>query len=272
MNAASGVDETLVKRVQADVTDAVSYVHVVWDGPWSDVVAVHVAPDGAAVAAEAAGLAVGAGQVDQVAAVAVVPTGMAGDAAARAGTDSAAGQSRLIVNAEVYGRLSDVGGQVVARHEVTHLASASATPPDLPVWLVEGFADAVARTSLADDPATAAVELAAEVKAGRVPAAPPEDDAFAGADGRLAQTYQQAWLACRLVAERAGLAGLVRLYREAGAGTAAAPAPASARTVTGSGESADPTDRLDAALVDVTGLGLAAFTAAWHDYLVDTLA
>jgi hypothetical protein len=129
------------------------------------------------------------------------------------------------------------------------------------VWLVEGFADAVARVGLADRPAPAAVELAAEVEAGRVPAGLPADEAFAGADGRLAQTYQQAWLACRLVVERAGIDGLVQLYRAAGTGTAGSPSP-----------SASAAARLDVALRDVVDLDLTAFTAVWRGYLVDVLA
>jgi hypothetical protein len=290
VSAAPGVEAALVERVRTDVGDAVRHVRTVWDGPWSSDVDVYVVPDGTAVADAADGLRVGAEQLDGVAAVAVVPTAALPrgpsppsdevlpsnqvppsheeSSEPGPGEPSEPPRGRLVVNADIYRQLSDVGRVVVTRHEVTHLASASATPPDLPVWLVEGFADAVARTGLSGDARAAAPELTSEVTAGRVPSELPADEAFAGTGGRLAQTYQQAWLACQLVVDRVGIVGLVRLYREAGTG----PTSDSASSASVSGQGAGAAARLEAALVDVLGLDQAAFTATWRAYLVRTLS
>ena len=101
--------------------------------------------------------------------------------------------------------------------------------------------------------AVAAAELRRDVLAGDVPAALPADSAFAaGAPGR-AQAYEQAWLACRLLAARAGVVGLARFYRAVG--TAVAPAAQAVAT----------------ALHAAVGLSLAAFTAQWRAYLIREL-
>ena len=52
---------------------------------------------------------------------------------------------------------------------------------------------------------------AAEVRDGRLPAALPADEDFDGSNPRLAQAYQGAWLAVRLLAERHGRAGAAAL-------------------------------------------------------------
>ncbi|MFD0532501.1 hypothetical protein ACFQY7_00415 [Actinomadura luteofluorescens] len=65
---------------------------------------------------------------------------------------------------------------------------------------------------------------------------------------RLSQAYQEAWLACRMVADRYGEAALVRLYRAAGRAPEAA------------------------ALRDVLGLTRERFTALWRDYVKEELA
>jgi hypothetical protein len=64
------------------------------------------------------------------------------------------------------------------------------------------------------------------VAAGHLPAALPAPAAFAGTGTGVAAAYQQAWLACRLIAARAGPAGLVRFYVAVGADPSGAVAPA----------------------------------------------
>jgi hypothetical protein len=49
-----------------------------------------------------------------------------------------------------------------------------------------------------------------------VPARLPTDDDFSTSGPALARVYEQAWLACRLIAQRAGRTGLVRFYRRIG--------------------------------------------------------
>jgi hypothetical protein len=164
VSADAAVPAVLVDRVRAEARSAVAFVGTVWPGAWTHLVEVTVAGDGPALAASAPGLGLAPGQVDGIAALAVVPVG------GRAGggvTPPGPPGGHLIVNAQVYARLSPLGARVVLRHEVTHLASADATPPDMPVWLVEGFADAVARSDAPD--AILAPELAADVAAGWLP-------------------------------------------------------------------------------------------------------
>ncbi|MEW9548778.1 hypothetical protein [Nonomuraea sp. NPDC050783] len=122
---------------------------------------------------------------------------------------------RVIVVPEVFARLNPTGRDVVLAHELTHVAAGT---DRLPVWLYEGFADYVGYRDSGLPVRVAAAELADEVRAGRLPSELPGPAAFA-ADGRdparLARAYQEAWLACRFIADRLGEGTLVRLYRAA---------------------------------------------------------
>ncbi|WP_084956891.1 hypothetical protein [Thermoactinospora rubra] len=160
--------------------------------------------------------------------VVVVP-GSAAEAARLAGAGSVDGMAalahagRVIVVPEAFSLLTAVGRDVVLTHELTHVVAGTA---GVPVWLREGFADYVAYRDAGLPVATAAAELAGEVRAGRLPAALPGPEAFAPGSRRLAQAYQEAWLACRLIAARFGEDRLVRLYRDAVEGAAAPALPA----------------------------------------------
>jgi hypothetical protein len=124
------------------------------------------------------------------------------------------------VDAARIGRLSRVGERIVLQHEVTHIAAAAATTDATPTWLAEGFAEYVGNLGSGQSVPDAASELATAVRSGAVPRRLPEPGAFTGrAAGRA---YEEAWLACRLIASRAGQAGLVRLYRMVGRDGAAA--------------------------------------------------
>lgn len=177
-------------------------------------------------ASEAAGLA-GVGRVDGLAAV--------------------ADRGRVIIVPEFFAKLNSIGKDVVLTHELTHVVAGT---DRLPPWLYEGFADYVGYRDSGLPVRTAAAELAAEVRAGRLPGELPGPAAFA-VDGRdpvrLARAYQEAWLACRFLADRFGERTLVRLYRDARAGGV---------------------DRALAAL----GLSAATLTARWRDYVRDQLA
>ncbi len=182
-----------------------------------------VVPDSAAEAARLAGVA----RLDGLAAV--------------------ADGGRVILVPELFASLNPTGKNVVLAHELTHVVAGT---DRLPVWLYEGFADYVGYRDAGLPVATAAAELAAEVRAGRLPSALPGPDAFA-ADGRdpdrLARAYQAAWLACRFLADRFGERTLVRLYREAQAAG------------------------VDRALASL-GLSVATLTARWRAYVRDQLA
>lgn len=163
------------------------------------------------------------------------------------GLAAVADRGRVIVVPGAFARLTPTGRDVVLAHELTHVAAGT---DDLPVWLYEGFADYVAYRDAGLPVRTAAAELAAEVRAGRLPSELPGPEAFAptsGDPGRLARAYQEAWLACRFLADRFGEGTLVRLYRDA--------------RVAGA----------DQALASV-GLTAATLAARWRAYVRDQLA
>jgi hypothetical protein len=221
----------------ADVVDAaIPAVTAVWGSEWSQRVAVFV-PDSATEFAALVGTAAGT----DVSAVALTD-----------GVDPVSHQpygQRLVFEPNVLGTLSGVGEQIVVRHEITHLATATATSSTTPRWLVEGFADYVGQAGDGQSVATAAAELRAEVRHGTVPTALPSDADFAAGAKRLPQIYEESWLACRLIAARAGVAGLVRFYRSVGTATL----PASFAITQG--------------LRQVLGLSTAQFTAQWRTYV-----
>ncbi|MDT4916571.1 MAG: hypothetical protein QOH89_1271 [Pseudonocardiales bacterium] len=227
--------------VEAIVDAAVPAVSAVWGQDWTQDVAVLVPasqPELLAEAGESADAAL------TVAAVAVSD-----------GQDPVTGGvygQRLIVNSDALAQLSDIGRQIVIRHEVTHIASAAATSAASPTWLIEGFADYVGNLGSGQSAATVAAELTADVRHGRVPAALPTPDRFS-TPGQSAQAYEGSWLACRLIAERAGQDGLVRFYKIVGA----------------SPESSD--DAVATGLRKVLHESTAEFVAQWRDYLTAQL-
>ena len=137
---------------------------------------------------------------------------------------------------------------------MTHLATAAATADITPRWLVEGFAEYVANLHTGQPVAAAAAELRAAVRAGRLPTNLPATPRSPRAGRRLAEQYEQSWLACRLIAARAG------------AGRAAALLPcASARR---SPRVPKPSPRRSGRCCTRRS---AAFTAQWRAYLESEL-
>ncbi|MEU7891584.1 hypothetical protein AB0B45_01840 [Nonomuraea sp. NPDC049152] len=140
------------------------------------------------------------------------------EAAALAGTGPVEGLAalasagRVIVLPGAFARLTPVGRDVVLTHELTHVAAGA---EGRPVWLREGFADYVGYLRSGLGTPVAAAELTAEARAGRLPSSLPADADFAPGSPRLAQVYQEAWLACRLIATRYGRQALVDLYYRA---------------------------------------------------------
>ncbi|GAA3149067.1 hypothetical protein GCM10010466_44990 [Planomonospora alba] len=159
---------------------------------------------------------------------------------ATAGMAALATADRVVVLPSGYARLSEVGRDVVITHELVHVATGATRGGRVPTWLSEGFADYVGYAGTGLDTRTVAAELAAEVRAGVLPEGLPGPADFAPGAPRLAQAYEEAWLACRYVAERFGERALVRLYG-------------------GDAET-------------VLGLTAAELTAGWRDYLRRVLA
>jgi hypothetical protein len=150
---------------------------------------------------------------------------------------------RVLLNPPVFTGLGPIAGQVVLSHEATHAAT-GATYRDMPLWLVEGFADYVA---LAREPVplkVAAGQALQQVRRHGPPSELPDADDFATSAHGLGASYEAAWLACRLVAQRYGEDALLHLYRQV------------ART-----------GDVGAAFEQALGTDVDSFTAQWQDHL-----
>jgi hypothetical protein len=165
-----------------------------------------------------------------------------------AATSGALGD-RIVVNPGPFRALGAAGREAVLTHELTHIATSAVTSASTPVWLSEGFADFVGNSGRTEPPGTIARQLAAAVRAGRVPGLLPSEGEFDPAGPRLAEAYDGSWLACRLIASRYGQDALTRLYRLVSAGPGTPEAAA------------------DSGLRSVLALTSEQFTAMWRDYL-----
>jgi hypothetical protein len=231
-----------LRSLAEQVDLAVPHVTDVWGSDWAQRVVVLV-PDTQAEMASMLGQSAG---LTDIAAVATADL-------ADATTGRVLGQ-RVVLNPANLNRLGSVGRTVVLRHEITHLAARKVTGPALPTWLVEGFADYVGYLDTDVPVPVAAQELRAEVQRGDYPAGLPANADFRFDAPRLAQAYESAWLACRLVASQVGTPGLVKLYREVG-------------TFRG-----DPAKALDRGLHDVLGISTAEFVERWRASVVTELS
>jgi hypothetical protein len=152
--------------------------------------------------------------------VGAAPGTYAGIAAVTAGVGSDTGPNapvHVFVNPQVTDGLRRAGAQVVMSHELVHVATDAVRRPVEP-WLLEGFADYVAlrRTRLPDR-----VTLGRAIEAARrdgVPEALPTAADFDTRAEGLQARYEEAWLACRIIAERLGERGLVEVYEAAAFG------------------------------------------------------
>lgn len=127
------------------------------------------------------------------------------------GSTSRRGPVAIVVNPAVFGALSSVGAHVVISHEATHAATGAATAT-LPLWLAEGVADYVGVGSVDVPLSVSAGALIRDIRRHGVPTALPADDAFAATGKQLEVSYEQAWLAARLLAREYGQARLIAFY------------------------------------------------------------
>ena len=233
-------DQTASLQAVARAVDtAIPTVTSVWGTGWTRRVAVVVSPSPSALTAALGGSDSEPATTD-IAALAV-----------SAGSDPLTGkplEQRLVIDPTRYAKLSAIGRRITLTHEITHLASATATTEAMPRWVVEGFADYVGNLGTGQTVDTVAAELRAQVRAGRLPTALPDDDTV-DTSSTAASAYEQSWLACRLIAAKAGQAGLVRFYRLVGA------SPDSSAVAVAAG------------LKAVLGESVATFTARWRAYL-----
>jgi hypothetical protein len=148
------------------------------------------------------------------------PGTYAGIAAVTAGVGTDTGEDapvHVFVNPEVTDGLRRAGAQVVMSHELVHVATDAVRRPVEP-WLLEGFADYVA---LRDTRLPDRVTLGRAIEASRrdgVPQALPTAADFDTRAKDLQARYEEAWLACRIIAERLGERGLVDVYDSSAAG------------------------------------------------------
>ncbi len=144
--------------------------------------------------------------------------GIAAVTATAGGVSDGQAPVHVFVNPEVTAGLRRAGAQVVMSHELVHVATDAARGGTEP-WLVEGFADYVA---LRDTDLPDAITLGQAIAAVRRDGVPDDLPTAAQLDTRAADLqarYEEAWLACRIVAERLGESGLLAVYDAAGSGT-----------------------------------------------------
>ncbi len=127
----------------------------------------------------------------------------------------------IMVNPEVFAKLGDEGSQIVMSHEATHVAVDAATS-NMPLWLLEGFADYVALARSDLPVSVTASQILAEVRKSGPPKQLPGADEFDPSNKLLGTSYEAAWLACRLLAEEHGEKRLITFYDRVEAGM---PAP-----------------------------------------------
>lgn len=144
-------------------------------------------------------------------------TAIAGVTATPGSVASADAPVHVFVNPDVTAGLRRAGAQVVMSHELVHVATDAVRTPMEP-WLLEGFADYVAlRDTRLPDRTTLgrAIEL---VRRDGLPDALPTAADFDTRASDLQARYEQAWLACRVIADRLGENGLVRTHNATAAG------------------------------------------------------
>ncbi len=120
---------------------------------------------------------------------------------------------RVVINPDAWNTLGALGRQVVITHEMTHVAARSSSVQTVPIWLSEGFADYVAYRATPVPTSIVASDIFDDVRDGDVPKQLPDDADFDAARGEVASSYEGAWLACRMIADRFGETRLVRFYR-----------------------------------------------------------
>ncbi|TIC88690.1 hypothetical protein E8D34_03175 [Nocardioides sp. GY 10113] len=147
-------------------------------------------------------LAAGAHQYDAVAAVTAPVDGSVADDA----------PVHVLINPGEFDPLDRVAAQVVVTHETVHAVTRAPLAVGAPLWLVEGFADYVALREV-DLPTTrTAGQISAQARRNGVPDRLPEQAAFNTSAEHLGAQYEAAWLACVVIADRAGEAALIALY------------------------------------------------------------
>jgi hypothetical protein len=120
----------------------------------------------------------------------------------------------IFVNQKVFDPLGPRGSQIVMSHEATHVATGAAVST-MPSWLLEGFADYVALDHVHLPVSVTASQILARVRKDGPPSRLPGRTEFDPQNQALGASYESAWLACRLLADKYGERQLIRFYRAA---------------------------------------------------------
>ena len=224
--AGSSLDVGRVARLGEKAVRQVRRTLPAWDGPL-----VLEVPSGTDGVAHVLGEPEGA--YDAVAAVTTTIDGSGDDAS----------PVHVVVNPVVLGTLGNRGEQVVITHEAVHVATGASTAPELPLWLMEGFADwaSLRVADLPDDVAAGA--LLEQVREDGPPGRLPGVLEFDPGGDQFGISYEAAWLAVRLIAEEYGPRAATAFYRQVDDGAAVEQA------------------------FDALGTTEADFTVAWQRYL-----
>lgn len=133
--------------------------------------------------------------------------------AAADGSTSSSAPVRIHLNPEVMAGMAPAGRAIVLAHELTHVATSAHRSIAAP-WLVEGFADWVALRG-ADTPVRTLAGRAVEhAREHGLPDELPGADAFAADGSDLQVAYEQAWLACRVLARSVGVERFLAMREE----------------------------------------------------------
>lgn len=173
--------------------------------------------------------------------VAAVTTAAAGSLEERAPV-------HVFVNPSVFAGLEPQGAQVVMTHEAVHVAT-DAPRADVPLWLLEGFADVVALREVELPVTTTAGQVIAQVREEGLPTALPGPAEFDTGASHLGATYEAAWLACVVLVDAGGVDALVSLYERVSAG-----------------------EEVDAVMRELFGFGVDGLTDRWRERLADVAA
>lgn len=120
---------------------------------------------------------------------------------------------RVVINPKAFTALQRDGRRVVITHELTHVATRSATTRPVPIWLSEGMADYIGYSGL-DLPRTrVSSDLLTLVRQGKGPKTLPTEADFDPARKKIAQYYSASWLAVSRLVDLYGQARVISFYR-----------------------------------------------------------
>ncbi|MEO5746035.1 MAG: hypothetical protein ABIQ53_15795 [Terracoccus sp.] len=170
-----------------------------------------------------------------------------------------AGADRVVIVPGAWSSLAGGGRDVVATHELTHVVVRGSTTGAVPLWLSEGFAELVAYRTVAlpeRDIVRPALEVA---RRSGLPTALPSASEFDPAAGGVPAAYGLSLLVVRTLAERDGVAAVVRFYREV-----ADPSGGSRSNTVPTPDGSDQQHAVDQALASALQTNRAALVRAWR--------